>query len=441
MFHFITKQFIIKSIFVFLFLIIFHFLITTFIRFQLGYDMWIGLLNSSVMNLWKDIYLVFLYLFISIYFIKNRLYKCIWKTKVAILGIIISLTVLAIVVSLFNQISVKEFVIWFKYDIWILVPIFFFSLVDWNKKDIKLIFNYFLSLIKVVLVVSILFEIVRSIDPRMLYLLWFGEIWDFVVWEKPPVYYLTWNFWVRRLSWIFSWPNHFAFFLVAFWPIVFFNWLFKKKIHYFWIFIFIWLLLWTLSRSWLLAFILENICIYIYLAIYWSTKIKLFLKKWMIFWGITLLWLLIVWYISWFYHQILLRWSSTVWHINALFSAWKLIVDNPIWYWLWTAWPASHYISWWLIPESWWLQIVIELWVLWFLIWSWLILYIIWYFYHNSKHKTATSDTLSTMQLALAIWLIWLSFQWLFLHSFEDSMISLPLFLLCGILIRSRVIK
>ena len=97
------KSLIIKHTKILLALLVFHFLLTTFIKFQLGVDLHLNFLNTDIINLWKDFYLLFIYALISIYAFKNKkqVLQKIKKYKYLYLLFII-LVVFSLLVSFLN---------------------------------------------------------------------------------------------------------------------------------------------------------------------------------------------------------------------------------------------------------------------------------------------------------------------------------------------------
>ena len=431
------KSLIIKHTKILLALLVFHFLLTTFIKFQPGVDLHLNFLNTDIINLWKDFYLLFIYVLISIYAFKNKkqVLQKIKKYKYLYLLFII-LVVFSLLVSFLNFHWLKAIVIWFKYDFWFLFPVLFYSLVDFTKKDIEEFYNFFLTLIKTTIIASLILEFIRFTSPKILYLLWYWPIWDWTAWKAPPMLFKTGSYGIQRMSWIFSGPNHMAFYFVAFWPLIILSVL-NKKLHWIWLWLYLILLIWSLSRSWLLAFLLEIFILALFLFINYKGLRKKILT-------LASIWLFIVLgfigylFVSWKYHQVILRWASTKWHFIRAENTIKKIKENPIkWHWLWTAWPAAHYIKSDIIPESWFLQMFYELgfvgWFLWFLF----IFYIVYLLYKQGKVSYPFLQKEDILKFWLFVWLIGLLFQGLVLHSFEDSMVSLPLFILVGIVLSS----
>lgn len=417
---------------IFLFFMLFHFLLVTFLRYELWMDLHLSFLDSQIINLWKDIYLVFLYILIIWYLYKNNiLISRILEYKKILIFFLLVVFIPLIFTLFFNFLWFKSLIVGFKYDIWFLFPSVLFLLVDWDKKDIRNFLKYFLYLFKIVIVFCIIFAVIRFKKPEVLYILWFWPLWDWVNWNYPPILFKTWVYWLTRLSWIFSWPNHMAFYIIAFLPILLLS-IINKKIHYIWWILVIILLLLTLSRSWFLALLVELFLLSIFVYIYYKNyrKIIYYLYWIWIFISIILWWYL---FVSWKYNQIILRWWSTAGHFQRATKTIKLIKNNLfLWHWLGTAWPASHYVKNDIIPESWFLQIYYELGIFVWTLWFSYIFYVLYLLFKQRKSNILEQRILS---LWIFIWIIGLLVQWLVLHSFEDSMVVLPLFLLIGIVL------
>jgi len=415
-------------------LLIFHFFILTFIRFQLGWDLHISFLHSDIWNLWKDIYLFFIYILIIWYTLKNNLLEQIFKKNLKLNILFWIIIIFSLITTFLNFHWLKWLIIWFKYDLWFLFPVIFFPLVDWTKKDINKFYKLIISLIKTVITFCIIFAIIRFIHPEFLFLFGYWPLWDWTSNWYPPILFQTGLDGIQRFSGIFSWPNHMAFYFIAFWPIILFS-IFSKKIHYIWWILYIILLFGTLSRSWILAFWVEIFLISIFLFKYYK-NLRKFILSWFIAIWIAIFSLSSYLYFSWKYKQIILRWASTAWHTKRAIKAFKAIQQNPvIWHGIWTAWPASHYIKSDIIPESRFLQIFYELWIFWWILWFSFMLYIIFLIYKNIHIHYSYLQNKDILKISLSIWTIGLLFQWLVLHGFEDSMTSLPLFIILWIIL------
>jgi O-antigen ligase len=139
--------------------------------------------------------------------------------------------------------------------------------------------------------------------------------------------------------------------------------------------------------------------------------------------------------------DIIYRNFSNLGHIKHTINAIQKVSQKPLFgRWPWFAWPASHHRK--DVPnynpENQYLQIWIEYGVIGFVWWMYLYLrpQILWYrSYRRLQEEKLTKDQRyhSRIIIALSLGLLWLSIEWLFLHSFVDRMIVYPIMLLFGL--------
>jgi hypothetical protein len=219
------------------------------------------------------------------------------------------------------------------------------------------------------------------------------------------------------------------------------------------LFLMFFFLLVSLSRSWVLVIFWEIILLLI-LTFFQKKYLfkKLLLRFWVIF-----IWL--AWTITFFfikekeYHlfeKIVVRKGSTEGHIEWTAQWLKKIIEKPWWLGFWSSWPMAYTKNnnkipdeKWKVPENWFIQIFIETWIIWGSIYCFLILYLMFSIIKLQKLKLKYNkkDNLSYLQkisFSILIWLIWLCVEWLLLHSFEDFSVSLPLFILFGMIIGEK---
>ena len=130
---------------------------------------------------------------------------------------------------------------------------------------------------------------------------------------------------------------------------------------------------------------------------------------------------------------LLMRGWSTNGHMERMKLGIERFREHPLWQWLWSAGPAYRYVQELTgksreeienidrkyIPESWYIQQLIEWWMLWFIAFmSIIILLALWLF---RRHIL-----LFGMFLSICI-------MNMFLHTFESSIVSLSLFLMIGL--------
>jgi hypothetical protein len=247
-----------------------------------------------------------------------------------------------------------------------------------------------------------------------------------------PVYHWLENSWIRRFQWIFDWPNAMAFFLILFSG--FFLYLQKKKNEFYVyctiVFLF-WLLILTYSRSALLWTF----------AAFWMV-ILLNLKHLYKHYKKTLIWILVFWliFLSIFgiifqdkIVNIVLRPSSTTGHFDRMRIGFDRFLEKPFWAWLAESGPGYRYIypekqtkedEVKYIPESWFIQVLVEWWFLYFFTFLGIISIILFRLYKHSIIIFWVFFAIITMNI--------------FLHSFEATYLSTLLFLFTWLFIKNH---
>ena len=128
-----------------------------------------------------------------------------------------------IIISIGMDKSISDILIWIKY--WFFYIFIFLSAsflwFVWKDKleKIKNLKSIWCFLIWIV-VLWFLRQWAKLIWPDFFMQMWYGPLNDFFFGKNPPIYYLTWYEWTLRWQWLFSWPNNYGYFLVAFLPIV-----------------------------------------------------------------------------------------------------------------------------------------------------------------------------------------------------------------------------
>jgi hypothetical protein len=246
-----------------------------------------------------------------------------------------------------------------------------------------------------------------------------------------PVYHWLENSWIRRFQWIFDWPNAMAFFLVLF------SWIFlylQKKKNEFYVFLVMWFLFWllilTYSRSAILwIFVSFWLVILLNLKHLFKHYKKVIIWIW-VFWVIflTILWVLFQDQLK----NIVLRRSSTTGHFDRMIMWIERFTEKPFWAWLAESWPWYRYIypdkqtkedELKYIPESWFIQVLIEWWILYFLAFVailWIVL------------KKVYSNSIIMFWVFLAIIIMNM-----FLHIFEVTYLSILTFIFIWLFIKS----
>lgn len=319
--------------------------------------------------------------------------------------------------------------------------------------------NNFLKFLKYLLITTLIGWFLRQglkfIWPDLFLHIGYGPFNDFKFGIKPPIYYLTWYQGTPRRQGIFSWPNNYGYFLIAFLPAIFF--FFKRRrrkslkdfnvafIQRSWIginSIFLWgkqkfsnikeifkankttiinssililrilAIVLTLSRTAFIGWIVG-------LAVMNIQRIRKH-KKLSLGIGIILL-AGIVW-------LSVLKWASTLGHIKAKFWSIKYVIDQPSGYGLGTSGPAVNHNGT-ILPENYYIQLMLDIGTLGFLIRTIIILQMT-----RLARKIQTSfttlrantnnQTIYLIRRWLNIWRVSLLIMGLFLHVFEDSMIN-----------------
>lgn len=336
-----------------------------------------------------------------------------------------------LLISLINLTNIKSFLYWSRYDFEFLL--------------IFLIFRHWAYLLKEKL----------SYYLRLFLYSWWAAIliWAlirFVIWENVlthigfspilstwnsgqsvPIYH--WIEWanIRRFQWIFDWPNQAAFFILVYLWILF-HYLKNKKDYYFYLFLTTFFLLWliflTYSRSSLIWVILGAafVCV---------ANIKIIFKKYKNIVVLFLVFMSIIWGIFYFkystnFSNIVLRAGSSKWHSERMIIWFNQFLAKPFWAWLASSWPAyrlAHDTKWidekYFIPESWYVQQLVEGWFIGFILFISVIILIFYRLYSTSLFLSGTFVAVLIMNSLL--------------HTFEAVYVSLILFMFLWIFLKS----
>jgi len=286
-----------------------------------------------------------------------------------------------IIISIFAHKSMSDMLIWIKYGFFYIFIFLSASFIGFVKKEIRNLESGIGKSLKIVwyrlmgiVIAGFVWQWAKLIWPDFFMQIWYGPLNDFFFGKKPPIYYLTWYEWTLRWQGLFSGPNNYGYFLVAFLPIIlllfkvkFKKWkeLLKWRDKEIWslIFVFLWILaiLLTLSRTailwWALVFVLINI----------NRIRKNKIKTWI---------LLLIW-ILWIVALSILKDSSTLNHVTAKFGSLNRVIQKPMWMWLGTAWPAIHHNGT-ILPENYFIQVMIDIGTIGFILRAWIWYAVIW---------------------------------------------------------------
>ncbi len=295
----------------------------------------------------------------------------------------------------------------------------------------------FINFLKYFLIITMTFGFLRQgakfLWPDIFLHLGYWPLNDFKFWVKPPIYYLTWYKGTPRRQWIFSWPNNYGYFLIAFLPFILT--LCKQKfttikdvvkankhtiVNIGIILLRLLAILLTLSRTayiwWIIWLALVNI--------QRIKKHKKFSR------GIAAAILAGLVGVS------ILKWASTLGHITAKFGSIQYVINQPSGYGLWTSWPAVLHNGT-ILPENYYLQLMLDIWTIGFLLRAIMILQITRIakrIQKTWKNIDIEEKNIYFLRKSLYIGRIALLIMGMFLHVFEDSMVNYIFFISRGIL-------
>lgn len=440
-----NSVYIYKFLKIFVVLLLLQFFLYNFVTFVIWID-------NQVIWLWKELFIVFAFLYSAYLIIKNKDYSIFFKNSTILKLEIwfIALIIFALIVSIFvKNLSLGQFVLAFKYDLFGFAIFFIFyhfsSYFDSNYVE-KLV-KFIWKVLKISLVAALLWYMLIVTKPSFMNRLWYDyNSYEWSIWSRPPAaYYSNMKTGIPRNQFVFERPITWWFFLVAFWPLFYMLYLRRKSLKktYMW-----WALYWinvliTFSRAAWWAWIFEIVALWAF--VYWKNW-KRFLKKILI-----PIMIVVLGVVFFGYQQIIHRQFSNTWHIRLINEWVQMLIESPLfWVWAWYAWPASHQIC---IdknsevcerllkinqdmdskligfnPENQFLQIAVEFGIPLFLLWMYIYIFFnyIWIKIFLSSKSSESKTEYDYWMLALSLWMIWLSIEWLVLHSFVDRMIVYP---------------
>lgn len=435
------EKYITRWIQIFLIGLLIQFFAHTYITFQIQRE---GSLRS-VFWLRKEI-LIILWLGVIVRHIHKH-----WRKEIRdslpikkLLILIVCTGVIITVVWLFTAPSLPTLLLSIRYSLtgFLLAIIWFFLARIYGAKIQEILHPRWSKIIKTLLVLALFWYGIIFFIPSSLEFFGYERFtYEWEVWEAPPaVYYTNINQWLERNQFLFERPTSRWFFLIAFWPLFFLRFI-KNK-----------------SRK---AFILRT-------GIYWfnilitfsrAARIARFFQTWLLLLltrdkkqrkQVTIIILASLW-ILWtvIYYakdEIINRTYSNLGHTKHTLDAIQMVGERPIrGRWPGFAWPAAHH---WpqatkYNPENQFLQIWLEYGIFGF-IWRmaiYLWFHLQWRQAYNELKKNTVSKK-NRRQYWYIIWfslgILWLSIEWLFLHSFVDRMIVYPFMLVFGIALAQR---
>lgn len=295
------------------------------------------------------------------------------------------------------------------------------SFILWKQKT-DILTTWYSRLIKRVLVVALIRRCIAAIKPWTMKLFWFNNyVFEWTVWLQPPaVYYTHINYWLPRSQFFFERPTTFWFWLTAFFPIFFIQFLYRRPIQqtWWWRTIYGLNIILTFSRaawgSWIIAVVI---------AIGRTSKLPW--KKLVVRYGLPLLALFGA-ILRVGREQIALRWYSNYGHMTMVKRGVDMLMQKPLRGWWWASvWPWSHWDGGLAFnPENQFLQILIEFGKLWAIPWlilrGWCVLI------------GLRAGVKKEQLFAYSLGMVTLTISGMVLHSFADRMVVYPFMLLFG---------
>ncbi len=344
-----------------------------------------------------------------------------------------------IFITFFNWLWLKSIIFGWRYDfMFLIVMLIFKHSSPYLKIRTDKLLNLFLLSGWISLFLWLTFKFVFW--EKYLTIFWFVDyVWNWVYsWWVPNYHWLEWTG-IRRFQWIFDWPNPMWYFLIIYSFLFLHSRENKKEYYVFLTMIFLFrLIILTYSRSAILGFLIGIFSLFIFNKSLIKKLKKIFFKyKKICVSSILLILIFIWWYIyvfRWPLENIVLRAGSTSGHFERMQAWLKRFTKKPLWAWLAEAWPAFRAIypekqtkkdEIYYIPESWYIQILIEGWIIYFLLFISILFIIL-------KKLFTKSLVLFSMFLAVLV----MNF---FLHIFEASYLSVLLFIFIWLFIKKMV--
>lgn len=341
--------------------------------------------------------------------------------------LILSYFVYGIAITLFNGLGIKELFYGGRYDF-----MFFgvFLILRHGKQFLKISTSNLIKLFAwswgISLFLGVVLKIVWEEFLTLFGYNYYVSNWTFQ-WSVPIYHWVEWS-WIRRFQWILDGPNQMAFFLFTYmWAALYFA---KKKFEFhhgvILLALFIAIIM-TFSRSallWLAGGIgLLIICNVV-------TLFKKYKKQMLV--GIVLS-VVILWSIWVVFerkiHSIIVRPGSTTAHFERMDIGVQKFIQKPFWYGLATSGPAYRQVHEWpltkqdekqFIPESWFVQQLVEGGIIYFTLFCSILILILIRVYKKSP--------------SFFVACVWIGVMNIFLHIFEATYASILLFLFLWLL-------
>lgn len=425
---------------IFLIGLLLQFFVQTFITYELNGtgSIW------TLIWMWKEIIILAIAWFLVRFLTKRKIREARRKTtpiKQFILRFGITLVVMLIVSLIINQSWMGITIMSLRYSmIGFAIFIIFFALayLFFGTREINIVKRY-ARVIKTLLVASLCRRGMLWLIPNLLWHFGYNQFnyeWDIGI-APPAVYYTQFDSGFVRNQFLFERPISRGFFLIAFWPLFFLLCMKQKPRHekalrggLYWL-----ALLSTFSRAARIARIIQIIILVLMQMQRKHRKIAAysFLPVLVVFAWVT--------YVG--RDQIINRDFSNNGHIKMIASAAQKVLQKPFFgRGAGFAGPASHYLAEGEAynPENQYLQIWLEYGILWF---AWRIYLYVWLHLigrnaykleQDNKHRLLKKTRqYGIVIFGLSLGLLWLSIEWLVLHSFVDRMIVYPFMAIFGL--------
>lgn len=391
-----------------------------------------GIFDSSTIQWYISILRDILWVFITIWaVIKYRKdFRSYFKKYQRWWIIFFGLTVFSLGISYVMGQSFIDMLIGYKYSFYYLFIFLSATVIGYlgiKENPSSYIKKWILALFAVVSI-GYLWQGAKLLLPDFFLNIGYGPLNDFVYQMKPPIYYLTGFNGITRRQGVFSGPNNYGYFLLAFFPVIYYYTikfpknLIKNKFIRDIIILVVWgvTLGFTLSRA---AFLGMGVVL---ILINFQTIKKN--KKLAIGAGILFVGAIVA--------LSILKYKSTLAHISHKLEWIETVIHKPLGYGLGTSWPSIHH-GWTQLPENYFVQILIDVGTVGFLLRSVFMFWMLKLFATIKKsYLVSTTKRLLTYNIWLALFsgYLILLFTGLFLHVFEDSMVNYLLFIPLGIL-------
>ncbi len=389
---------------------------------------WIGVGDPILLSTVKELLWFWFVLFALIRW-RRQAWEFLIKWKRLVVGLV-ALVVRSVWLSLYYDVSVMTMVVGVKYDILpllILVSAMFIGTLLVLVDD-KRIYKDILMMCGIVLIGWLVRQGAKIAFPEAIAALGYGPVGDYTLESAPPLYYRTWPWGWMRLQWLFSGPNNYGFFLVAYFSVLIARifgknkegtnkTIFKRGIG---ALIFLSLAR-TLSRGVVVGAGVQLLLLVRLFKPQWKRWLR-----WIVGGGVGVVVALSV-----------LKPASTLGHISARAEGTQAFLEQPLGHGLGSAGPAIHRDGVYL-PENHYLQLLLDIGIPWLLLWIRVINGVI-VCWRNRKVADATDEV--KLRMLLLIWLLWLLVEWLFLHVFEDSMVNYLFLVVLGVVVGMQKIR